>query len=153
MLSSAHISTESWISWEFQVLDMKFYESRCQVTSLVTPDASASFPRVLGHFQEHWFLMISDGFRVFSCEESGSHPLSLCKRECHKLISSVKTIATQMTTAVSNVSEVADSISVLDYFLIRPFMTGQKQFWSSFGVIFVWECWNLYEIEGIKWWE
>ena len=82
----ATILSESGNSWEIDFLKSSFMNSDdvkyCAWLFLMPKQ----FPmHVLVHFPDHWFLMFFKWFLVFSCDESASHPLSLCKRECPKL--------------------------------------------------------------------
>ena len=75
---------ESQKSWEFRLIEIKFYEVRdvkFHPWSLLIPHEATI--RVLVHFQDHIFLMISGRFLVISCEESASHPSPL-QEECPK---------------------------------------------------------------------
>ena len=74
-------------SYKNQLLEIKFYDiSRCQISSLMISDASASLPTCLGSFSRSLLLekKISGWLWAFSCEENASHPLSLCKKEYPK---------------------------------------------------------------------
>ena len=72
-------------------------------------------------------------------------------QNCYKKVtfhrfSDVNTIATQMATVVSNVSKVADSISVLDSFLTRRCLMTRDQLLTSF----LWKSQNLHEIDRLR---
>ena len=81
---SAHLGWLTRSLRELNSLKQLYEVSWCQISSLMIPDVFTSLQTCPGSFSQTCFFKISGRFIVFSSEESASHPLSLCKRECLK---------------------------------------------------------------------